>query len=136
MSAPPVVLQSSVGRTIRLGREIGKGGEGAVYEAQGQSDYAIKVYWPNKVADRHAKVGAMVAAGWFKSINFVAFPVDVLPMAGDKIKISGNTSLKMTDFKIEPPAPTLGLGALKTGDEVKISFEWILGLKTPAAGAK
>jgi len=68
--------------------------------------------------------------------NAVAFPVNVLPMAGDKIKISGNTNLKMTDFKIEPPAPKIALGALKTGDEVKISFEWIVELKTPAAAAK
>ncbi len=68
--------------------------------------------------------------------NGVAFPVNVLPIAGNKIKISGNTALKMTDFKIQPPAPTIALGAIKTGDEVKISFEWILTPKTASAAAK
>jgi len=67
--------------------------------------------------------------------NPVAFPVYVLPLADNKIKISGDTTLKMTDFKIQPPAPALALGALKTGDEVKITFEWILAPKTPAAPA-
>ena len=65
--------------------------------------------------------------------NPVAFPVNVLPVTGNKIRISGNTALKMTDFKIQPPAPTIALGAIKTGDEVKISFEWILTPNTAAA---
>jgi hypothetical protein len=67
--------------------------------------------------------------------NVVTFPVSVLPMEGDKLKVSGNTSLKMTDFKIDPPAPKIALGALKTGNDVKISFDWILALKPSAAGA-
>jgi DNA-binding helix-hairpin-helix protein with protein kinase domain/peptidoglycan hydrolase-like protein with peptidoglycan-binding domain len=78
MSSPPAVLQNSLGRTVRIGREIGKGGEGAVYEAKDQNDLAIKVYWSNKAADRRDKIGAMVAAAWFKSTPFVAFPIDVL----------------------------------------------------------
>jgi len=68
--------------------------------------------------------------------NPVAFPVNVLPVPGNKIKVSGNTTLRMTDFKIQPPAPTIALGAIKTGDEIKISFEWILTPKTASAAAK
>jgi len=68
--------------------------------------------------------------------NPVAFPVNVLPVPGNKIKVSGNATLKMTDFKIQPPAPTMALGAIKTGDDVKISFEWVLAPKTSAAAAK
>ena len=44
---------------------------------------------------------------------------------GDKLKITGKTTLKMTDHGIKPPAPAVGLGLIKTGDEVKISFEWV-----------
>lgn len=44
---------------------------------------------------------------------------------GDKLKIAGQTALKMTDHGITPPAPAIGLGLIKTGDEVKISFEWV-----------
>jgi len=43
---------------------------------------------------------------------------------GEKILVKGNTTLKMTDFGMKPPAPTIGLGLIKTGDEVKVSFEW------------
>jgi hypothetical protein len=36
--------------------------------------------------------------------------------------------LKMTDFGIEPPAPKLpgGLAPIKTGAEIKFSFEWVV----------
>ena len=34
MSPASAVLLNSMGYNVRLGREIGKGGEGAVYEAQ------------------------------------------------------------------------------------------------------
>jgi hypothetical protein len=34
--------------------------------------------------------------------------------------------VRMTDFRIEPPAPKIALGVVKTGDEVKLSFEWVV----------
>jgi hypothetical protein len=30
----------------------------------------------------------------------------------------------MTDFGIKPPAPAVGLGLIKTADEVTVTFEW------------
>jgi len=77
--------------------------------------------------------GEVVVAG---VTNPVAFPVNVLPVPGNKIKVSGNTVLKMTEFKIQPPAPTIALGAIKTGDEVKITFEWLLAPKPTTAASK
>jgi len=44
---------------------------------------------------------------------------------GKKIVIKGTTDLKMTDFGLKPPAPSIGLGLIKTGDEVKINFTWV-----------
>jgi hypothetical protein len=46
------------------------------------------------------------------------------------IIFEGNTRLKMTDFQIKPPKAMLGM--LKTGDEVEISFKWIV--RSPSAG--
>jgi hypothetical protein len=44
-----------------------------------------------------------------------------------KIKITGSAKLKMTDFKVQPPAPSIaGLGVMKCGDEVTILFDWTL----------
>ena len=41
------------------------------------------------------------------------------------LKVKGTTPLKMTDFGIKPPAPDIGLGLIKTGDDVKLTFEWV-----------
>ncbi len=38
--------------------------------------------------------------------------------------LTGEAPLKMTDFGIKPPVTMLG--TLKTGDEVKVSFRWIV----------
>jgi DNA-binding helix-hairpin-helix protein with protein kinase domain len=78
MSAFPVVVQNSLGRTFHLTRQIGKGGEGAVYETREQSDIALKLYWPNKAQSRRDKIAAMASAQWYKTNSFVAFPIDVL----------------------------------------------------------
>jgi DNA-binding helix-hairpin-helix protein with protein kinase domain len=78
VSSLPAQVQNSLGRAIRLGKQLGKGGEGAVYEAVNQNDIALKIYWPTKAADRREKIAAMISAGWFKSSSFVTFPVDVL----------------------------------------------------------
>lgn len=75
--------------------------------------------------------GDIVVAGETKTVTM---PVKVLPMADNKVKISGTANVKMTDFKIEPPSPAIPGGALiKTGDDVKIIFDWVLGQKTAAA---
>jgi len=63
--------------------------------------------------------------------NKISMPVNVSPLGGGKIKITGSIGLKMSDFKIEPAS----IIVVKTGDDVKIKFEWILG-KKPAPAAK
>jgi DNA-binding helix-hairpin-helix protein with protein kinase domain len=78
MTALPTVLKDPRGGQLRLGRQIGKGGEGVVFEAQNRNEVAVKLYWPTKAADRRHKVGAMVAAAWSKSNSFVAYPIDAL----------------------------------------------------------
>ena len=65
--------------------------------------------------------------------NDITMPVSVLPLGDKKLKISGKTSLKMTDFKVDPPNP-LGLG-IKTGDDIKIIFDWMVGQRNPPATA-
>ena len=41
-----------------------------------------------------------------------------------KVSVSGNTTLKMTDFDVEPP--TVMFGTIKTADEVTINFNLTL----------
>ena len=68
--------------------------------------------------------------------NSISMPVNVTPMADKKLKITGNTTVKMTSFKIDPPAPKIAMGMIKTGDDVKLIFDWIVAQRdTPAAAA-
>lgn len=77
--------------------------------------------------------GALVVAG---ATNTISMPVYVTPLGDKKVKITGTVPVKMSDFGIDPPHPT-GLGFLiKTGDEVKLFFEWVVGQKAPPAAGK
>jgi hypothetical protein len=64
--------------------------------------------------------------------NKVAMPVTIESLEGGKLKIAGVAPLKMTDFKIDPPAPNIGMGLMKCKDEVKVTFEWTLTPETAA----
>lgn len=67
--------------------------------------------------------------------NKITMPVTVTVLEENKVKFAGAVTVKMTDFKIEPiNISILGIGLIKTGDEVKLFFEWVATKKTlPAA---
>ena len=46
-----------------------------------------------------------------------------------RLKVTGETPLKMTSFGIKPPAPSIGLGLIKTADDVTIKFEWVAAFR-------
>jgi len=48
---------------------------------------------------------------------------------GAMLKISGKTPLKMTTFGIKPVDVNLVVGHITTGDDLKLSFEWVVGEK-------
>jgi polyisoprenoid-binding protein YceI len=58
--------------------------------------------------------------------NKVSFPVAIECLEEGRIKLSGSAPVKMTAYGIDPPAPNIGLGLMKCGDDVKISFDWTL----------
>jgi polyisoprenoid-binding protein YceI len=53
-------------------------------------------------------------------------PVTIEKLDGGKLKITGTTALKMTDFGVPPPCPALAMGMIKTGDDIAVSFEWLV----------
>ncbi len=59
--------------------------------------------------------------------NRISMRVNVTPMADKRLKVTGSTSVKMSDFGIQPPVL---VGILSTGDEVKLFFEWIVAQRT------
>jgi DNA-binding helix-hairpin-helix protein with protein kinase domain len=78
MGAFPSLVQTSLGQTFHLTKQIGQGGEGAIFEIREQTDVALKLYWPTKAESRRGKISAMAAAQWYKTNSFVAFPIDIL----------------------------------------------------------
>ena len=67
--------------------------------------------------------GDLTVAGVTKKIQM---PVKMLVVDESQLKFTGEVDLKMTDFKVEPPAPTLAGGLIKTGDDIKLSFDWLV----------
>jgi hypothetical protein len=65
--------------------------------------------------------------------NRISMPLHVVPLSGDKLKIRGDTSLRMSDFRIEPfqfPLSDPPGSTVKYGDKVELSFEWFVAPKT------
>jgi TonB family protein len=78
VGAFPATVRTSLGQTFHLAKQIGQGGEGAIYEIREQADIALKLYWPTKAESRRGKISAMASAQWYKINSFVTFPIDVL----------------------------------------------------------
>jgi len=76
--------------------------------------------------------GELVIAG---VTNKIAMPITLLRVSPTRVKVSGSTENKMTDYGVTPPAPKLALGALKTGDDIKITFDWVANQRADAAKA-
>ena len=77
--------------------------------------------------------GDLTVSGVTKSIQM---PVTLHKAGADAVKVMGEIKLKMTDFGIKPPAPSIALGLIKTGDDVKVSFEWLTAKKKAASAQK
>jgi len=62
--------------------------------------------------------------------NKVSFPVTIEVLDAGKIKVSAAVPLKMTAFHVDPPAPNIGLGLMRCGDDIKIIIDWTLKERT------
>jgi polyisoprenoid-binding protein YceI len=66
--------------------------------------------------------GALTVSGVTKTVTM---PVTFTRVDGGKIKVTGSTTVKMTEYSIKPPNPEFAGVGIKTGDDVKITFEWL-----------
>ncbi|MGY3487958.1 DNA-binding helix-hairpin-helix protein with protein kinase domain [Bradyrhizobium sp. USDA 4011] len=62
-------------KAIPLGKLLGRGGEGAVFEIVGEPDLAAKIYHPDKARERQQKIVAMAASGIQTQVPNAAFPL-------------------------------------------------------------
>jgi polyisoprenoid-binding protein YceI len=67
-------------------------------------------------------IGTLTVAG---KTNDVTMDVNATRLADGTVKATGTLPIKMTDYGIKPP--TAMFGTLKTGNEIKVSFELTVG---------
>lgn len=86
------------GKPVRLGKRLGKGGEGEVFALADAEGVAIKIY-SKPDAQREAKIAAMIAGGLAKESELIAFPAAIArdakkAFAGFTMRrVTGHTSL-------------------------------------------
>jgi polyisoprenoid-binding protein YceI len=79
-------------------------------------------------AGQYEAKGTLTVAGVTKT-NVMPVTIE---RVDKKLKVTGTTALKMTDHGIKPPAPEIaGISLIRTGDEVKLKFEWVTEPKAP-----
>ena len=67
-------------------------------------------------------VGALTVVGVTRTNTM---PVTITRVDKTKLKVNGTTIVKMTDHGLKPPSfDVIGIGLMKTEDEVKITLEW------------
>src|SRR5262247_719115 len=77
---------SSQSNIVRLGRRIGIGAEGEVYEIQDSANLVAKIYHEPPPAEKAEKLVALSSLGNDRLFNLSAWPVDVLRVApGGKV---------------------------------------------------
>ena len=74
MSPAPLYVD---GKPLRIGRRIGKGGEGEVYLLDEDPARVVKIYTTHDKAQRESKIAAMVSEGLAKRAPLVAFPLSI-----------------------------------------------------------
>jgi DNA-binding helix-hairpin-helix protein with protein kinase domain len=72
------MLVTSKGSSIQIGRELGKGGEGSVFEISSLSNQVAKLYHQPPDAKKQAKLSFMASTVDQQLLNYVAWPQDTL----------------------------------------------------------
>ncbi len=78
-NVPPVVVDGS-GRMLRLGRKLGQGGEGAVFELEGEPTLAAKIHHQPLTPLRAEKIRVMAGMRTEKIDGLAAWPTNLLSL--------------------------------------------------------
>lgn len=95
-------LYTSKGTPVDIGRELGKGGEGSVFEAPSLGGQVAKLYHKAPDAKKQAKLSFMASTADAELLKYVAWPQDTLhPSRGGPVigflmpKVSGKDPIHM-----------------------------------------
>lgn len=130
LKAGPIPAQATVNIVVRTFRcQWGGPMDTVMQEVMDAAKYPKIEYKLKELAFKEAKEGALIfdAKGDLSirgKSKEVAFPVKIERPDAKSLKIKGELATKMSDFGVPSPAPKVGLGLIKTADEVKLTFEW------------
>lgn len=98
----PRILYTSRGAAVDIGRELGKGGEGSVFDVPSLSSQVAKLYHKGPDAKKQAKLSFMASTADAQLLNYVAWPQETLhPSRGGPVigflmpKVSGKHPVHM-----------------------------------------
>src|SRR5260370_6920799 len=75
----PLPLVDSSGRPLRLGAELGRGGEGSVFALADRADLVAKLYHHRPNEEKSAKIVAMAKLGSDRLLKLPASPPNPIP---------------------------------------------------------
>ena len=77
----PLPLVDASGRPLRLGAELGRGGEGSVYALADRTEIVAKLYHHRPGAEKSAKIVAMAKLGTDRLLKLAAWPTSPIHAA-------------------------------------------------------
>jgi DNA-binding helix-hairpin-helix protein with protein kinase domain len=92
------LVYTSNGSPLRLGREIGRGGEGVVYEIEGRAEQVAKLYLAPVDSQKTAKLQTMVLKRTDALTKLAAWPSDLL-LKAPKGRVAGLLMKKISGFR-------------------------------------
>lgn len=92
------LVYTSNGSPLRLGREIGRGGEGVVYEIEGRAEQVAKLYLSPVDSQKTAKLQTMVLKQTDALTRLAAWPSDIL-LKAPRGRVTGLLMKKITGFR-------------------------------------
>src|SRR6185437_1379293 len=78
----PQPLVDASGRALRLGAELGRGGEGSVFALADRTDFVAKLYHHAPNTEKAAKIVAMAKLGSERLLKLAAWPTSAIHAGG------------------------------------------------------
>jgi DNA-binding helix-hairpin-helix protein with protein kinase domain len=87
------------GRPLRLGSELGSGGEGAVYELRDRFDAVVKLYHKPLDSEKSAKIATMAKFGNERLLRLAAWPTESIRVGSGTGPVVGFIMPKITGHR-------------------------------------
>jgi DNA-binding helix-hairpin-helix protein with protein kinase domain len=85
----PQPLVDASGRALRLGAELGRGGEGSVFALADRTDFVAKLYHHAPNTEKAAKIVAMAKLGSERLLKLAAWPTSAIHAGGRRGPVVG-----------------------------------------------